>query len=217
MSREEDATNSPARTPASEAWRRLRSNRAAMAGLVLVLLLIVAATVGPWLSPYDYYEQNFAEADEGPSRAHLFGTDELGRDQLTRVLYGARISLAVGVVASLIALFIGVTYGGISGYFGGNVDSVMMRIIDLLYGIPLLLFVILLMVLLGTGLQNIFIALGAVYWLAMARIVRGQILSLKTRDYVQAARALGAGHARLILLHLLPNTLGPIVVTLTFS
>jgi len=217
MSSDKVNANSGVQTPTTEAWRRLRSNRAAMTGLVLVLALIAVAAVGPWVSHYDYYEQNFAHADESPSAAHWFGTDELGRDQLTRVLYGARISLAVGIVASLIALLIGVTYGGVSGYFGGNVDSVMMRIIDLLYGIPLLLFVILLMVLLGTGLQNIFIALGAVYWLAMARIVRAQILSLKTRDYVQAARALGAGHTRLILLHLLPNTMGPIIVTLTLS
>ena len=141
----------------------------------------------------------------------------LGRDLATRVCYGARISLSIGIVASLINLGVGVLYGGISGYFGGRVDSVLMRIVDILYGIPLLLYVILLMVVLKPGLLNVFIALGLVYWLRMARIVRAQVLSLKELEYVTAARVLGANHTRLIFGHLLPNSLGPIIITLTLS
>ena len=135
----------------------------------------------------------------------------------TRICYGARISLSIGIVASLINLGIGVLYGGISGYFGGRIDSVMMRIVDILYGIPLLLYVILLMVVLKPGLMNVFLALGLVYWLRMARIVRAQVLGLKELEYILAARVLGASHRRLIFGHLLPNSLGPIIITLTLS
>lgn len=158
-----------------------------------------------------------SEANQPPSAAHWFGTDNLGRDLATRVCYGARISLSIGIVASLINLGIGVLYGGISGYFGGRIDSVMMRIVDILYGIPLLLYVILLMVVLKPGLLNVFLALGLVYWLRMARIVRAQVLGLKELEYILAARVLGASHQRLILGHLLPNSLGPIIITLTLS
>ena len=209
--------NAPHISFAQDAWLRLKKNKAAMAGLCIVILVSLLAVAGPMASPYSYSDQSLADANQPPSAAHWFGTDNLGRDLATRVCYGARISLSIGIVASLINLGVGVLYGGISGYFGGRIDSVMMRIVDILYGIPLLLYVILLMVVLKPGLMNVFIALGLVYWLRMARIVRAQVLSLKELEYVQAARVLGASHSRLILGHLLPNSLGPIIITLTLS
>ena len=200
-----------------DAWLRLKKNRAAMAGLGIIVLISLLAILGPLLSPYSYSDQSLANANQPPSAAHWLGTDNLGRDLATRICYGARISLSIGIVASLINLGIGVLYGGISGYFGGRIDGVMMRIVDILYGIPLLLYVILLMVVLKPGLMNVFLALGLVYWLRMARIVRAQVLGLKELEYVLAARVLGASHRRLIFGHLLPNSLGPIIITLTLS
>lgn len=200
-----------------DSWLRLKKNRAAMAGLTIILLVSLLAVFGPLISPYSYSDQSLANANQTPSAAHWFGTDNLGRDLATRVCYGARISLSIGIVASLINLGIGVIYGGISGYFGGRIDSVMMRIVDILYGIPLLLYVILLMVVLKPGLLNVFIALGLVYWLRMARIVRAQVLALKEQEFILAARVIGASPLRLIFGHLLPNSLGPIIVTLTLS
>ena len=200
-----------------DAWLRLKKNKAAMAGLGIIILISLLAIFGPLLSPYSYSDQSLSEANQPPSAAHWFGTDNLGRDLATRVCYGARISLSIGIVASLINLGVGVLYGGVSGYFGGRVDSLMMRIVDILYGIPLLLYVILLMVVLKPGLLNVFLALGLVYWLRMARIVRAQVLGLKELEYILAARVLGASHQRLILGHLLPNSLGPIIITLTLS
>ena len=200
-----------------DAWMRLKKNKAAMAGLGIIIVISLLAIFGPMLSPYSYSDQSLTDANQPPSAAHWLGTDNLGRDLATRICYGARISLSIGIVASLINLGIGVLYGGISGYFGGRIDSFMMRIVDILYGIPLLLYVILLMVVLKPGLWNVFIALGLVYWLRMARIVRVQVLSLKELEYILAARVLGASHQRLIFGHLLPNSLGPIIVTLTLS
>lgn len=198
-------------------WQRLRQDTPAMLGLGVILLLVMIAIIGPWLSPYSYSDQNLAQANQPPDAEHWFGTDSLGRDLFVRVLYGARISLAIGLTASVINLFIGVIYGGIAGYFGGRIDRIMMNIVDVLYGIPLLLYVILLMVVLQPGLTNIFIALGVAYWLGMARIVRGQIMVLKEQEYVLAARSLGAGHWRILFRHLLPNSLGPIIVTMTLA
>jgi oligopeptide transport system permease protein len=152
-----------------------------------------------------------------PNRLHLLGSDELGRDLLTRVLYGARISFAVGLLATLVSLTIGVTYGSVAGYAGGRLDQVMMRGVDILYGLPFMFFVIILMVLFGRNILNLFIALGAVQWLTMARIVRGQVLSLKAREFVVAAQAVGASTPRLLLRHLLPNAVGPIVVYATLT
>jgi oligopeptide transport system permease protein len=198
-----------------DAWRRLKQNKLAMGGLLVIVLITLLALLGPLFSPYSYSDQTLTNANQAPSAAHWFGTDNLGRDLYTRVLYGARISISIGIAASLINLTIGVVYGGLAGYLGGRIDSVMMRIVDILYGIPLLLYVILLMVALKPGLTNIFIALGMVYWLGMARIVRGQILSLREQEYVLAARLIGAGSWRIILRHLIPNAMGPIIVTMT--
>jgi oligopeptide transport system permease protein len=207
----------PSVTYWQDAWRRLKQNRMAMAGLAVITFIFLTAVFGPMLSPYSYSDQSLLDQNQFISRAHWLGTDDLGRDLLTRIMYGARISLAVGILASLINLTVGVIYGGISGFYGGQVDNVMMRIVEILYAIPLLLYVILLMVILKPGLQNILIALGAVYWLGMARIVRGQILSLKEQDFVLAARTLGASRWRILFRHLIPNSMGPIIVTATLN
>ena len=209
----------PATTYWRDAWRRLRQNRMAMIGLAVIVILFSLAIFGPLFSPYSYSDQDLTPTgiNQPPSLKHWFGTDALGRDLFVRVLYGARISLSIGVFASLIILVIGVTYGGISGYFGGKIDNVMMRIVDVLYGIPTLLIVILLMVVFKPGLKNIMIAIGATYWIGMARIVRGQILSLKEQDYAMAAVALGASRRRILFRHLIPNSIGPIIVTATLS
>jgi len=209
----------PAITYWRDAWRRLKQNRAAMVGLALIIVLFLAATIGPLCSPYSYSDQNLTPQgiNQPPSWQHWFGTDNLGRDLFVRVLFGARISLSVGIFASLIIMVIGVLYGGIAGYLGGKADNVMMRIVDVIYGIPTVLIVILLMVIFQPGLKNVMIAIGATYWIGMARIVRGQILSLKEQDYIMAATALGASKRRILLRHLIPNSIGPIVVTATLS
>lgn len=211
------ATMRPATTYSQDAWRRMKQNKLAMAGLMIILSVILIAVIGPWLSSLSYSDQNLMEANQPPSAKHWFGTDNLGRDLFIRVLYGARISLAIGFAASLINLTIGVVYGGIAGFFGGKVDKIMMNIVDILYGIPVLLYVILLMVVLKPGLLNIFIALGIAYWLSMARIVRGQMLSLKEQEYVLAARTVGASNWRILFRHLIPNCMGPIIITMTLA
>ena len=207
----------PSTTYLQDAWRRLKKNKMAMAGLFMIMIISLLAIFGPLVVSHTYSDQKLEFANQEPSSEYWFGTDNLGRDLLVRIMYGARISLSIGIVASLLNFFIGVVYGGISGYFGGRVDSIMMRIVDVLYGIPLLLYVILLMVVLEPGLTNIFIALGLVYWLRMARIVRGQILSLKELEYILAAKLIGASSWRIILRHLIPNSMGPIIVTMTLA
>lgn len=204
-------------TYGQDAWRRLKSNKLAMIGLYTIVLIILLALFGPLLSQISYSDQDLLQTNKPPSMTHLFGTDNLGRDLLVRVLYGARISLAIGVVASLINLTIGVIYGGIAGFYGGRIDRVMMNIVDVLYGIPMLLYVILFMVILKPGLTNIFIALGVAYWLGMARIVRGQVLLLKEQEYVLAARTMGASTGRILFRHLIPNSMGPIIITVTLA
>lgn len=205
----------PSTTYWQDAWRRLRKHRLAMVSLVFISLLVLAAIFGPMMTNYTYDQTDLRNTYAPPSAEHPFGTDNLGRDVLTRVLYGARISLAVGLFTALISAGVGVVYGAVAAYAGGAVDNFMMRIVDVIYGLPFLLYVILLMVILGSGLQNVFIALGAVYWISMARIVRGEILSLKEREYVLAARTLGVSPWRIIIRHLVPNALGPIIITMT--
>lgn len=198
-----------------DVWMRLKQNKLAMLGLVTITLLVLMASFGPYLSGFGYEQQDLNIVNQPPSSAHWFGTDSLGRDLFTRVWYGARISLLVGVMTSVICLVIGVIYGGISGYAGGRTDDAMMRIVEVLYSIPFLLYVILLSVVMGPGLMSIFTALGVVYWLNMARLVRGQVLALKEQEYILAARVLGASTWRILLKHLIPNTMGPIIVTMT--
>lgn len=199
------------------AWYRLQQNKLALVGLGIIVVMIILAIVGPMFSSYTYAEQDLMAANQGPSSAHWFGTDTLGRDLYTRVMYGARISLTIGFVAALINLVIGVIYGGVSGFFGGKVDRVMMGIVDILYGIPLLLYVILLMVVLEPGLTSIFIALGIAYWLTMARIVRSQIFKIKKEEYVIAAQSMGIPSWRILWRHILPNCAGPIIITMTLA
>ncbi|WP_426446809.1 ABC transporter permease [Paenibacillus sp. S-38] len=200
-----------------ETWQRLLKNKLAALGLILIVLLAGLTAAGPLLTEHDYVKQDLLHANAAPSGQHIFGTDELGRDMLARILYGARISLFIGVAAALIDFGIGAAYGGIAGYFGGRTDQLMMRLVDLLYGIPYLLVVILLMVVMGPGLLTILAALTATGWLGMARIVRGQVLQLRSAEYVLAARTLGGSPWRVITRHLLPNTLGVILVQVTFS
>lgn len=196
--------------------RRLARDRGAMLSLAGLLLIATATVVGPLLVPHDQAAQNLARKFEPPSRAHWFGLDSLGRDMLSRVLHGGRISLAVGAMGAALSILVGVPVGGAAGLAGGRVESVVMRVIDVLYGIPLLLVVIALMMVFGQGLANVFAALGLVYWLGMARVARARVAELRSREFVEAARALGAGPVRVFLRHVLPNTTGAIVVTATF-
>lgn len=200
-----------------DAWRRLRENKVAMISMITIFIIILLAIFGPFISKFDYASNDLLNSNQYPDKVHWFGTDELGRDIFVRVMYGARISLSVGFVAAFINLTIGVLYGGFSGYYGGKVDNLMMRIVDVIYSIPMMLYVILLMVIMGKGLINVFITLGVVYWGNMARIVRGQVLSLKEQEFILAAKAAGAKKSRIILRHLIPNCMGQIIVTLTLS
>lgn len=207
----------PSVTYWQDAWRRLKDNKVAIIGLIVVIAVTLMAIFIPMFSKYNYFSNNFKVANQTPSLEHWFGTDQFGRDIFVRVFYGARISLAVGFSASILNLVIGVLYGGISGYFGGIVDNLMMRIIDVLYSIPMMIYVILLMVVMGAGLKSVIIALAIAFWLGMARIVRGQVMQLKQQEFVLAARTLGASNLRILLRHLIPNSMGPILVTLTFA
>jgi len=202
----------------SDAWKRLRRNRVAVLSAIFLTLLTLAAFAAPWIPGLaDPTLQNLKLSATPPSLAHWFGTDELGRDAFARVLWGGRISLLVGLVGTLVSLVIGVTYGAVSGYSGGRTDDVMMRVVDVLYSLPYIVLVILLLVFFSRSIVMLFVALGLVQWLTMARIVRGQVLSLKTQTFVEAARALGAGDAGIIFRHIVPNTLGPVIVYATLT
>ncbi|MFT9496018.1 ABC transporter permease [Anaerosolibacter sp.] len=205
----------PSMTYWQDAWRRLKKDKLAMLGLITIIAIFVIAIAGPWLSDITYSDQNLLRANESPSADHWFGTDNFGRDMYIRVLYGARISLLVAVVATVVNFFIGVLYGGISGYAGGRVDNIMMRLVDIIFTIPVTLYAIILMVVIGSGLKSIIVTLGTIYWVTMARVVRGQVLSLKEQEYVLAARTLGASTWRILVRHLIPNAMGPIIVTAT--
>ena len=200
-----------------DAIRRLIQNRAAMIGGITILVLIILAIFAPWIAPYSYSYQNLDIGASPPSAEHLLGTDVLGRDLLSRLLYGARISLLVGFVATGVALVIGVSWGIVAGYFGGRVDSIMMRIVDVLYGLPFIIFIILLMVIFGRNIWLLFAAIGAVEWLTMARIVRAQVIGLKNQEFVQAAQVMGVSNFSMFRRHILPNILGPISVYATLT
>ncbi len=203
----------------SDALLRLRRNRAAVTAAVILAVMMIMVIVGPWFSPYDYDYTDWDRILIGPdlSSGHIFGTDGIGRDIFVRTLYGGRISLLVGVVATLVSLLIGIAYGATAGYFGGRVDHVMMRIVDILYAMPFMFFVILLMVMFGRNILLIFVAIGAINWLDMARIVRGQTLSLKRKEFVEAAEALGVRPFRIIRRHIVPNLLGVVAVYVTLT
>jgi|TARA_B100001059_G_scaffold228884_1_gene260622 oligopeptide transport system permease protein len=201
----------------SDAWRRLLANKAAVAGGIILLVLIFLAIFAPWIAPHSYSYQNLELGAQPPSSDFLLGTDTLGRDLFSRILYGARVSLLVGFVATGVALVIGVSWGIVAGYFGGRVDSVMMRIVDVLYGLPFIIFIILLMVIFGRNIWLLFGAIGAVEWLTMARIVRGQVLTIKNQEYVLAAQAMGVTNMQMFRKHIFPNILGPIAVYATLT
>ena len=201
-----------------DARRRLLRNKAAVAGMAVLALLVVAAVVGPYLAPYGYDEINKSDTWVGPlTGSHLLGTDALGRDLLARLLTGLRVSLAIGLVATLVSLLIGVAWGAVAGFVGGRLDELMMRVVDVLYSLPFIFFVILLMVTFGSNIILIFVAIGAVEWLTMSRIVRGQTLTLKHKEFVEAARAAGLSQGGIIRRHIVPNLLGPVVVYVTLT
>ncbi|MGM8215746.1 ABC transporter permease [Bacillaceae bacterium W0354] len=200
-----------------DAWRRLRKNKMAMGGLFFLIILGFMAIFGPYLTEYDVRTQNLPNQNQPPSKEHWFGTDNLGRDVFTRTWYGARISLFVGIMAAMIDFFIGIIYGGVSGYKGGRTDNIMMRIVEILYGLPYLLVVILLLVVFDTSLFTIILALSITGWVGMARIVRGQVLQIKNYEFVHASKSFGAKSSRIIRRNLIPNTMGPIIVQMTLT
>jgi oligopeptide transport system permease protein len=203
--------------PARQMLKRFCRNRLAMGSVIILLLLSTLALAAPLLAPYAYDHQDRDLGAVSPRAGHWLGTDELGRDLLTRLLHGGRISLAVGCAATLVSLGIGLGYGTLSGYAGGRTDQIMMRIVDALYALPFTVFVIILMVVFGRNIMLLFVAIGAVEWLTMARIVRGQVLSLKEQTYIRAARALGFSHLRIMIRHMVPNMIGPVIVYTTLT
>ena len=202
-------------SPFREGWRRLRRHPLALPSLVFLAVTVVLVIVGPWLSPYGYATTDLALSGHGPTARHWLGTDLLGRDLLVRLLYGGRVSFEVALCATAVALAIGVIYGAVAGVCGGWIDSVMMRLVDILYALPFIVLVILLMVFFGRQFVLLFAAIGAVSWLGMARIVRGQVQALRDLDFVSAARALGASPSRVLFRHLIPNVLGPVIAYTT--
>jgi len=199
-----------------DAWRRLKKNKLAMTGLIILVFLTLMSIFMPLFSSHDYATQNYDITNLRPSAEHWFGTDDFGRDLWTRVWWGTRISLFIGVTAALIDLVIGVIYGGISAYYGGRVDNIMQRFIEIIYAIPYLIIAILLIMVLGPGIWSILLAYALTGWVPMARLVRGQLLALKEQEFVMAARTLGASARRIIFRHLIPNSLGVIIVQITF-
>ncbi|OGO77648.1 MAG: diguanylate cyclase [Clostridiales bacterium GWB2_37_7] len=207
----------PSMTYWQDAWRRFKKNPIALISLFFIILLAIMSFVGPLLTPFDYFSNDLTNMDKSPDAVHWFGTDSLGRDLWERVWEGAKVSLFIGVVTAIINGVVGTLIGGTAGFFGGKLDMIVMRIIDILIALPYLIFVILIMLYVGQGLFAIILALAIVGWMTIARLVRGQVLSLKEQEFVLAARTLGASSSRLILRHLIPNALGVIIVALTFA
>ena len=201
----------------ADAWRRLLRNRAAVVSAILLVIIAIACFGASRFSSYPIDDVDWENISTGPSAVHWFGTDENGRDLFTRVLYGGQVSLMVGIVATLVSLVIGVAWGAVAGFAGGRTDGLMMRIVDILYSLPYMFFVILLVVFFGRNILLIFVALGAVQWLDMARIVRGQTLSLKRKEFIEAAHASGVSNFNIVRRHIIPNTLGPVVIFITLT
>jgi len=200
-----------------DAWHRLTKNKMAVIAAIVLILLTLASFLGPVFLKQSYYAQDLQLGAVSPSAHHWFGTDTLGRDLFVRVLYGGQVSLLVGLCATAVALTIGVLYGTVSGFLGGKVDALMMRVVDIIYALPFTVFVILLMVFFGRKFVLLFVAIGAVQWLTMARIVRGQVMTLRRQEFIEAAEALGLSKLRIIFRHMIPNTLGPIIVYATLT
>lgn len=201
----------------NNALYRLQKNRLAMAGLIILGILSIISILTPIIAPYSYETQDLYLGATPPSLKHWCGTDELGRDLLTRMMYGGRISLAVGLLATFVSLIIGVTWGTVSGYFGGKVDQTMMRIVDILYAMPFIIFIILLMVVFGRNLILLFISIGAVEWLTMARIVRGQVLAIRKEEFIDAAITQKLSSRRIIVRHIIPNVIGVVIIYSTLT
>jgi len=200
-----------------DAWLRLKKNKLALFGGGVLLFMIIVALLTPWIAPYSYEAQNLDLGATPPSADHWLGTDIFGRDVLTQIMYGGRISLAVGFIATAVALLIGITWGAIAGYVGCKVDAVMMRLVDILYALPFMIFIVLLMVVFGRNILLLFLAIGAVEWLTMARIMRSQVQSLRQQEFVEAAVSVGLSPAAIIRKHVVPNALGPIIVYTTLT
>ena len=218
-----DAVNSEAEIKGRSLWSdaryRLLQNKAAVTSTIILGIIILLVVLGPYLSPFAFDDVDWELISTPPNiqSSHVFGTDAIGRDLFVRTLHGGRISLMVGIIATLVSLIIGITYGATAGYLGGRIDSIMMRIVDILYAMPFMFFVILLMVFFGRHIFLIFIAIGAINWLDMARIVRGQTLSLKRKEYIEAAQSCGVSTFRIIMRHIVPNLLGIVVVYVTLT
>lgn len=200
-----------------DAWLRLKKNRAAVVGGAVLITMVLLALFTPLIAPYSYEAQNLDLGASAPSAAHWLGTDIFGRDLLTQILYGGRISLAVGFIATSVALIIGVTWGAVAGYVGGRIDAAMMRFVDILYALPFMIFIILLMVVFGRNILLLFLAIGAVEWLTMARIMRTQVQALRQQEFVEAAISLGLSPRAIIFKHIIPNAIGPIIVYTTLT
>ncbi len=200
-----------------DAWNRLKKNKMAIASFFLLVIIALIAVFAPLIAPYDPYTQDLSRINEPPSSDHWFGTDDVGRDLFSRVVYGTRISMLVGVVCEAICVPIGVILGALAGYFGGWVDAVISRIIEIFASFPTILFAIAVMFILGPGIMNIFIAIGVIGWTGLARMIRGQIMQLKEKEFVEAARASGASNMKIIFRHLIPNCLSTIIVVITLD
>jgi oligopeptide transport system permease protein len=200
-----------------DAWIKLCKNRMALFGFAVLLILFVVSLLTPWIAPYSYETQDLMLGATPPSAAHWLGTDIFGRDMLTRIMYGGRVSLMVGFIATAVALVIGILWGSIAGFVGGRVDAVMMRIVDIMYALPFMIFIVLLMVVFGRNILLLFIAIGAVEWLTMARIVRSQVMALRKQEFVEAAYSMGLSRWAIIRRHIIPNTLGPVIVYTTLT
>lgn len=200
-----------------DAARRFRSNWGAMIGLAIILIISFLAFLGPMMNDYDYRTQDYSALNKEPYADHYFGTDNFGRDLWQRTWHGAQVSLQIAFLAALFDLCIGVTIGSVSGYFGGRVDMILQRVVEILYSIPSLIIIILMLLIFEPGIIPIALALSLTGWVPMARVVRAQILKLKSQEYVLAARTLGAGHRRILLKHLIPNVMGPIIIAVTFA
>ena len=205
------------RSPWQDAWYRLKQNKLSIISLNFLILMVVIALITPWLAPYGYETQDLSLGASGPSIQHWLGTDIHGRDLMTRLMYGGRISLLVGFAATAVSLVVGVLWGTIAGYVGGLTDTIMMRIVDILYALPFMIFIILLMVVFGRSLLLLFLAIGLMEWLTMARIVRTQVMTVRNQEFVSAAIVTGLSHWQVISHHIIPNIIGPVIVYITLT
>lgn len=212
-----DEIKRPSISYISDAWRRLKLNKLAMTGLVVIILLVIFVVFGPLATPHNYAYQDFSVMNQGPSANHWFGTDEMGRDLFARACQGGRVSLFIGLAAACIDLIAGVLIGGIAGYVGGQLDNLLMRFAEALYSIPYMLMVVLMAIIFGSGIFSLVLAITITGWVPMARLVRGQVLSLRELEYVQASRSMGAEDSWIFIKHIVPNAMGPIIVSATLT